>query len=103
MRSRRRALWLPAETPSASLTKTASTSASAAAGGTPRAAAIALIGLPSATMDRSSSSSGDSPPAGTTGRTSASTIDGSSAVPPVATARIASASWFPSATWSFSR
>ena len=38
-----------------------------------------------------------------TGRTSASTMAGSSAVPPVATARIASASWLPSAMWSFRR
>ena len=69
-----------------------------------RATAIALIGLPSATMPSSSSSAGGeaAAPWSPAGR-SASTIAGSSAVPPVATARIASTSWLPSATWSFSR
>ena len=38
-----------------------------------------------------------------TGRTRASTMAGSRAVPPVATARMASTSWLPSAMWSFSR
>ena len=102
-RSRRSALELPADTPSASLTNTASTSASTASGAVRRAAAMALIGLPSAIRLSSSSSAGVSPPGETTGATRASTIAGSSAVPPVATARIASTSWFPSATWSLSR
>ena len=44
-----------------------------------------------------------SPPWVVTGRTRASTMEGSSAVPPVATARTASTSWLPSAMWSFSR
>ncbi len=61
------------------------------------------MGLPSATMPSSSSSAGVRPPGAVTGRTSASTMAGSSTVPPVATARIAPTSWLPSATWSFSR
>ena len=64
---------------------------------------MALIGFPSAIMPSSSSSARVRPPGATTGWTSAWTIAGSSAVPPVATARIASASWVPWATWSFSR
>ena len=68
-----------------------------------RRAAIALIVRPSAISPSSSSSAALSPPGATTGRTSASTIAGSSAVPPVATALIASASWVPSATRSLSR
>ena len=63
-RSRCSAPSVPAETPSASFTKTASTSASTASGGRPLATAMALIGLPSATMPSSSSSAGDSPPCG---------------------------------------
>ena len=102
-RSRCSAPWVPAETPSASLTKTASTSASMASAGSWRATAMALIGLPSATMLRSSSSAGVRPPFVVTGRTRASTMAGSRAVPPVATARMASTSWSPSAMWSFRR
>ena len=51
----------PDATPAASLTKTASTSASTASGGSRRAAAMALIGLPSAIMPSSSSSAADEP------------------------------------------
>ena len=58
---------LPADTPSASLTKTASTSASMASGAVRRATAMALIGLPSATMLSSSSSARVRPPGETTG------------------------------------
>ena len=101
--SRFSAVGFPDATPAASLTKTASTSASTASGGTCLATAMALIGLPSAIMLSSSSSAGRSPPGEMTGWTRASTMAGSSAVPPVATARIASASWLPSATRSFSR
>ncbi|MGD0928713.1 MAG: hypothetical protein ABR926_26380 [Streptosporangiaceae bacterium] len=101
--SRFSAAGSPDATPAASLTKTASTSALIASGGTRLATAIALIGLPSAIMPSSSSSAGASLPGEVTGRTSASTIAGSSAVPPVAIARMASASWLPSATRSFSR
>ena len=43
---------------------------------------MALIGLPSATMARSSSSGGERPPFAVIGRRSASTIAGSSAFPP---------------------
>ena len=53
---------MPAETPSASFTNTASTSASTASGGRPLLTAMALMGLPSATMPRSSSSAGVRPP-----------------------------------------
>src|ERR1700683_4319365 len=61
-RSRSSAPSVPAETPSASLTKTASTSASTASGGNPLVTAIALIGLPSATMESNSSSAGGRAP-----------------------------------------
>ena len=67
-RSRCSAPSVPAETPSASLTNTASTSASTASGGRRLAAAMALIGLPSATMPRSSSSGGVRPPWAVMGR-----------------------------------
>ncbi len=93
----------PAETPAASFRNTASTSASTASGGTFRAAAIALMGLPSAIRPSSSSSAGASPPGLRIGRSRAAEMVGSSAVPPLATARIASASWLPSATRSLSR
>ena len=55
------------------------------------------------TMASSCSSSVLSPPCVVTGRTSAWTIAGSSAVPPDATVRMASTSWLPSAMWSFRR
>ena len=72
-------------------------------GGRWRATAMALIGLPSATMLERASSAGVSPPWVVTGRSNASTMEGSSAVPPVATARMASTSWLPSAMWSLRR
>ena len=64
---------------------------------------MALMGLPSATQPSSASSAGVRPPRVVTGRTRASTMEGSRAVPPVATARTASTSWLPSAMWSFNR
>ncbi len=94
---------VPAETPWASLKKSASTCASTASGVVRWAAAMALMGLPSATIPNSDSSAGVRPPWVATGRIRASTIEGSSAVPPVATARTASTSWFPSAMWSLRR
>ncbi len=102
-RSRCSALSLPADTPWASVTNTASTSAATACGGTCRIAAMALMVRPAAIRPSSSSSAGVRPPPGTTGATSASTMAGSRAVPPVATVRMASTSWLPSATRSLSR
>jgi hypothetical protein len=64
---------------------------------------MAFMGFPSATSASRDSSASLSSPLEVTGRTSASTMAGSSAVPPVATALIASTSWLPSAMWSFSK
>ena len=64
---------------------------------------MAFIGRPSATNWRSSSSAGDTSPTDVPGLTSAWTIDGSRSDPPMATSRMARASWSPSASRSSSR
>ena len=103
IRRRRSALSSPVDAPFASSRNRCSTASETASGVVWRATAMALIGLPSAMKVSSSwSASLRSSPA-CTGRTSASTITGSSRVPPVATARMASMSWSPSASRSFSR
>ena len=64
---------------------------------------MALMGLPAAIIDSRLSSWGDSSFEPCTGRTSAPTMAGSSIEPPVATSRMARASWSPSAMRSFNR
>ena len=73
--SRSSAPAVPADTPSASRTNRLSTRASTAAGVECVAAAIALIGLPSATISSRASSSASRPPVRRTGLISALTID----------------------------
>ena len=94
---------VPADAPCDSFRNRSSTASATAAGVVCCDAAIALIGRPSATIFRSASSPSLSPPSVLTGRTSASTIVGSSTEPPVATSRTARASWSPSAIRSLSR
>ena len=104
IRRRRSALSSPVDAPLASTRKRCSTWSLTASGVVFLATAMALIGRPSAMKVSSSWSEAlRSSSPGCTGRTSASTITGSSSVPPVATARMASASWSPSARRSFSR
>src|SRR5207302_87870 len=92
---RRRRLRRPASPPPdawlASLRKRCSIDAATSAPVVSRLIAIALIGVPSATQASSCSSAGDRSES-RRGRTSASTIFGSSSEPPVVTARTALAS-----------
>ena len=97
MRSRRSAVSEPVLTPEASFLKRRSIDSATAAGVVRVTTAMALIGLPSATIVSSDSSSSVNSPFEVIGFINAFTIAGSSIEPPVATSRMARASWSPSA------